>query len=128
MWLFTTKGFYSVVEHREDSDYVLVRARVRKDLEALIQHMPTMKILETKNADYRYRAVVPRREWLATMLEIGDEIDYDNFKDAVKRRQGKKRADTYMRVWSAMLQLQPIRWGRRRRRRHEPNLESTLDE
>jgi hypothetical protein len=35
MWLVTTQGFYSVVAHRGDPDRVLVRARVREDLEAL---------------------------------------------------------------------------------------------
>lgn len=107
MWLFTTKGFYSVVEHRDDPDLVLVRCRVRADMAALKEHMPSIQPYEDKTADYRYRAIVPRREWLATMLELGDEIDYTNFKKAVKERQGEKRERIYLRVWSAMLELQP---------------------
>jgi hypothetical protein len=110
MWLFTTKGFYSVVEHRDDPDYLLIRCRVKSDLENLLDHMPTMEMVETKNADYRYRAVVPRREWLATMLELGDELDYDNFKDAVKKRQGAERSSVYLRVWQVLLHLQPRPW------------------
>ena len=35
MWLMTTRGFYSVVEHRDDADRLLVRARTREDIEAL---------------------------------------------------------------------------------------------
>ena len=35
MWIFTTQGFYSAVEHREDPDRLIVRARTREDIEAL---------------------------------------------------------------------------------------------
>lgn len=109
MWLFTTKGFYSVVEHRDDPDKLLVRCRVKADMEALIEYMPWITPFEDKTADYRYRAIVPRRDWLSTMLELGDEIDYANFKKAVRKRQGPKREAVYMRVWTAMLSLQPRR-------------------
>ena len=34
MWLVTTRGFYSVVENHHDPDELLVRARVREDLES----------------------------------------------------------------------------------------------
>ena len=35
MWLITTQGFYSAVEHREDPERLIVRARTREDIEAL---------------------------------------------------------------------------------------------
>ncbi|MCP9491271.1 MAG: hypothetical protein MSC31_15550 [Solirubrobacteraceae bacterium MAG38_C4-C5] len=33
MWLLTPRGFYSVVANHDDPETVLVRARVREDLE-----------------------------------------------------------------------------------------------
>ena len=35
MWLMTTRGFFSVVEHREDDNILLIRARCKQDIEAL---------------------------------------------------------------------------------------------
>jgi len=113
MWLVTTQGFYSVVEHRDDPDTLIVRCRVREDMEALREQIPTLEVFSDRSADYRWRAHVPRREWLAAMLEMGDGIDYDNFKDAVKARQGQARADVYLRVWMALQELQ-FGWDWRR--------------
>lgn len=35
MWLMTTRGFYSVVEQRDDANRLIVRARCQADIEAL---------------------------------------------------------------------------------------------
>lgn len=117
MWLFTPKGFYSIVAKGGGNDEVTIRARVKGDLENLKRdHEPALKIIDGGGTDYRFRAVVPRRVFLAILLELGDEIDYSNFKDAVEQRQGKKRHDVYMRVWGIMHALQPRRpWKRRQK-------------
>ena len=107
MWLFTTIGFFSVVEDADHPDTLKVRARVREDLEALRQrHLPDLEIIESDHTDYRYRAFVARDEWAhaAQMLAVG--IDYPNFKSAVAERQGHERAARYGRVWATMLGLQ----------------------
>lgn len=118
MWLFTPKGFYSVVQLRDNSERLMIRSRSRQDLINLRNdHIPDLEIIETKHTDYRYRAIVPRRLWLNTLVELGDEIDYGNFKAEVKARQGKKRARVYEEVWSTLLQLQPFSLGSRFRRR-----------
>lgn len=109
MWLVTTQGFYSVVEHRDDPEILIVRCRVQEDLVNLREQIPTLGIFSDTGADYRWRAQVTRSEWLAALLELGHHIDYDNFKNAVKREQGEERAQVYMEVWSALLQLQ-INW------------------
>ena len=122
MWLFTTRGFYSAVQHREDPRVVLVRARARKDLERLLE-LPTFttakgdprkdnpQILETPKADYPVRILVEKARWAAAMLDLGDEITYDNFKNAVKdraptKREGYRRSGTYMGVWSQMRKIE----------------------
>ena len=106
MWLFTTQGFYSVVAHRRDSDRLLVRARAREDLEALREQIPGLRITSDREADYRWRTVVSRAEWVAAVAILAASIDYDNFKAAVAERQGAERHRVYQRVWGELLSLQ----------------------
>lgn len=106
MWLVTTRGFYSVVADHHEDGHVLVRARVREDLEALADLIPGLDVEETPERDYRFRASVPRELWAAAAVALADEIDYPNFKNAVAERQGSERAGTYGRVWWTLLDLQ----------------------
>lgn len=118
MWLVTTQGFYSAVAHRNQPDNLLIRARVRRDLTALEKQLPEAgvkgRIFEDSTADYPYRIILSREEWAIVVARLATSIDYANFKDAVKERQGKKRANTYMNVWTALLRLEPNMWSRRR--------------
>jgi hypothetical protein len=107
MWIFTTLGFFSTVAHPEHADAVIVRARVRADIEALRAHvLPDLEITETRHRDYRFRATVSRDEWAHAVEQLALEIDYPNFKVAVAARQGTDRAHAYGRVWSVMWELQ----------------------
>lgn len=106
MWLFTTQGFYSVVAHRRDPDKLLVRARAREDLEALREQIPEIRIHSDREADYRWRAVVSRAEWVKAVALLAASIDYDNFKAAVAERQGSARHRVYQHVWGELLSLQ----------------------
>ena len=109
MWIFTNQGFYSVVAHRDEPDTLLIRARDENDLRGLQKFIPELEVVEMDNADYRYRAFVSRAEWEAALITMTRSIDYANFKDEVKAKQGADRASVYMRVWSALLALQPPR-------------------
>jgi hypothetical protein len=102
MWVITTPGFYSAVEHRDDPGKIMIRARVKGDLTALKEQVPGLKPYRVKKSDYPWRAVVSREEWYTAMAILADSVDYENFKDAVKERQGKRRADVYMSVWSVL--------------------------
>ena len=97
MWIFTTSGFVSAVEDRNDPDVLVVRSRWRADLKRLF---PREKILVTPEADYGFRVRISRYA-LATMLavEVG-RIDYLNFKNACP----KERHEPYLRVWTALWQ------------------------
>jgi hypothetical protein len=108
MWVVTTRGFLSAVEHREEPDTIIVRARVRGDLDQL---KPVVKGLRRRafrddSADYCYRVHVTREEWREALSLFGERIDYGNFKDAVKQEQGPVRAGIYMSVWSALTRLE----------------------
>ena len=106
MWLITTRGFYSVVEHRDDPDVLLVRARAREDLEALSPLIPDLEIVEHAGSDYRFRASVARGDWQEVLEQLTAEIDYGNFKNAVATRVGRERAATYGDVWGTLMRLQ----------------------
>lgn len=106
MWIFTTQGFYSVVTHRTDSDTLIVRSRAREDIEALREQIPGIEPFEDPEADYRHRAYVSRSEWLAAAAQLIADLDYDNFKSEVARRQGSDRARVYGHVWGDLLGLQ----------------------
>lgn len=130
MWLTTTRGFYSAVQHRDDPNDLLIRARNRDDLVRLCE-LPGMPgedmIQDIQPADYPYRITVRRHTWVAHVLPaLMNEVDYDNFKNAVKDRmpgpEGKRRANIYMRVWSAMLSVTPDDDPSRARKYDYPSL------
>lgn len=106
MWLFTTQGFFSAVAHRDDPRTILVRARVRDDARRLVEAVGEGEVIETPDADYRFRVALPLQDWAAYVAAAANAIDYPNFKDAVARRQGPERAHAYGDVWSVMLRLQ----------------------
>jgi len=105
MWLFTTQGFYSVVEDRDDPQWLLVRTRTREDLTALGSQVEGLEVFENADADYRWRARLLREEWLAAVAQLAHAIDYPNFKEAVDERQGSRRASLYSKVWLVLRRL-----------------------
>ena len=101
MWVFTNRGFYSVVQNEDDPSELVVRARARGDLENLREFIPGLKILEWEGRDYPCRIIVHRPVWERAMQALTQDIDYGNYKDSVKAKQGAERADLYLRIWSA---------------------------
>ena len=110
MWLITTSGFYSIVEKPWDrsAGTLTVRARARSDLDALrTTALPELgETQEDQAADYRFRALAPRAAVARAVAAQVSAIDYDNFKAAVGRRQGHRRAGVYHDVWHALLPIQ----------------------
>lgn len=112
MWIFSAIGFFSVVTHPERPEAVLIRARVREDLEALRwHHLPDLEIEVDVLGDYRFRACVARDEWEHAAQGMAAELDYPNFREAVAQRQGRERAARYLEVWRAMHRLQSAASG-----------------
>ena len=102
MWIITTRGFYSVVEHREDSNKVMVRARCKEDIDALCELIPDAESFEMQTSDYAWRIVVARAEWIEALIKMSEAVDYDNFKNAV---DSPKHHDAYINVWADLLAL-----------------------
>lgn len=102
MWLFTNKGFFSVVQKNGDK-YLTVRSRVKQDLENfLCFYLKKEYPIQETSTDYQFRIRVPRSEFNFVMKAVVNEIDYDNFKDSVKRLQGKDREEIYTEIWAIL--------------------------
>lgn len=100
MWIFLNDAFLSIVRDRGDVDQLLVRARIKGDIESAF---PDAKVSHTPDADYAYRAFLPRRDVAATIERRVQAIDYPNFKNSVRDH---RRHDAYVEVWRAMLRYQ----------------------
>lgn len=115
MWLITAIGFFSIVQKSTDkaNNTLTVRARVRKDLEALRQHyLPGLGDIQESSAnDYRFRATAPRTEVAHAMFDMAEALNYNNFKAEVAKMQGHKRASLYHDVWENLCQLQTGNWN-----------------
>ena len=100
MWIFLPKSFISVVQKPGDTDVLTVRARIKGDIESVF---PQAKVVVNQGTDYKYRARVPRDEVAQVLHDQVMNLNWSNFKGAVK---AKKRHEAYMNVWSAMYAVQ----------------------
>ena len=107
MWIFTTIGFFSIVQKPRTS-FLTVRARVASDLDNLRkQFMPTLSATTKKGGtDYPCRATISHTDFAAGLAKLGAVIDYGNFKNEVAKRMGHRRSDVYSKVWQNLLALE----------------------
>jgi hypothetical protein len=106
MWIFTTFGFFSVVQKESGDEFLTVRARDPKDLDRLRERVPDLGPTELKGGDYCCRARVSRVAFATGLAKIASEIDYGNFKKAVQKSMGSHRARIYHDVWTTAYQIQ----------------------
>ena len=87
MWIQFNNAFLSIVENRENTTELLVRARVKGDIEKVF---PEADVFEDNNADYKYRAFISKAIVAEKIMLKVTEINYDNFKNSVKEIERKK--------------------------------------
>jgi len=102
VWIYTVSGFYSIVEDRDDPDLLLVRARVKGDIQRL---WPQAEVAFTPDHDYAYRCLLPRRIVGHAVSEAIKKVGYHSYKDAVR---DKRRSIDYLKVWTAMVEMQSV--------------------
>lgn len=107
MWIFTPEGFYSIVEPGPEDGHegeLMIRSRVEVDLSLLRGlWLPGLsETVATPARDYQFRAFATHEDVGEAMRRIVLSLDYDNFKDEVKRLQGPVRAGIYGRVWGTL--------------------------
>lgn len=100
----TKHGFYSIVQKKPKEFHI--RARVRKDLENLVERVPLpgAEIHASKGADYSFRIVTGKGDVLKVMQFLGDSLDYSNFKNTVARTPDQQpKHEAYATVWHTMI-------------------------
>jgi hypothetical protein len=93
MWLFTKHGFFSVTQNLQRQDLIQIRARAEKDLLALKAAFPALDrcpVIETPDADYRWRLVIARWKWDLVGAALMADIDYCNFKGKIATIPGQR--------------------------------------
>jgi hypothetical protein len=98
MWIFQNNSFVSIVAHKDLPGQLLVRSRIKGDIEKAI---PSAEVFEDTAADYRYRAIVAKDVVQEAIMKSISEIDYPNFKNSIAHSDGN-RHDAYMGVWQVM--------------------------
>jgi hypothetical protein len=94
----------------------MLRARSRKHLENLKERFPdselgSAQILDSVGTDYRYRLILPKRQWASILAELAMEQTWSNFKnEAATYARTKKESHAYInalhKVWGIMFRLQ----------------------
>jgi hypothetical protein len=81
MWICFNNGFVSAVEHRDNPEMLMVRARRREHLR---DNFPDYDIIVGGSTDYKYRIVISKTEFAEIVKNSVMNIDYDNFKNSVE--------------------------------------------
>lgn len=124
MWVFLNDAFLSIVDQEaketgreteiaQDGDVMVVRARLKGDIERVFAHLvgkKKLKVIETPQNDYRFRAMIPRSVVKAAMAAEVDRVTYGNFKNTV---HDDDRHNAYSGVWGVMYRLQNAKMGGR---------------
>jgi 8-oxo-dGTP pyrophosphatase MutT (NUDIX family) len=107
MWLFTTVGFFSVVQ-KANQHGLTVRARVKEDLDRLrTKYMPELTATVTGGgAGYPFRGTISHDDFALGLAKIAHDIRYANFKSEIARTQGVKREAAYDKVWTTLQALE----------------------
>lgn len=104
MWIYTRTGFVSIVEDRDDSSRLYVRARRLSDLKNFVgEFCPNSLIYDTPDSDYAYRCHLPRHLVRAIVASCIMDIDYPNFKDSLDEAD-PPLTNTYYDVWQTTVE------------------------
>ena len=125
MWTFTPIGFFSIVALRDDPHTVMIRARDKGHLLALIDRanriLPADRlwcetdILKQPDSDYHFRVVKDKDQMGAVFADLLHGITYNNFKTEASASRALKRwgavaksryIDALHDVWGVMYTFQ----------------------
>lgn len=102
-WIMFTDSFLSIVADPVKPDYLIVRGRIKGDIEKVF---PTAKAISIAGRDYAFRTTLPRVMVANAIADRVLKTPEMNFKGGTKE---KDRHDAYYRCWNAMADLQEAR-------------------
>lgn len=100
MWIFTNKGFISVVADRATPEVLIIRGRNKKQVKALF---PEENILDSPTADYCCRVIMTKSKFRGWMDRQIVGLDYPNFKNSII---DDIYHDVCSRIWGIMMDYQ----------------------
>ena len=103
MWLFTTSGFLSIVQHKDLPGFFQVKSRSADPLEAL---WPDQEVEVIDWADYRFRITARKEKVIPVITATLESLDYTSFKNECSDDEEYHRALT--RIWGTMFQFQDL--------------------
>lgn len=107
MWLATKIGYYSIVNK---DGFFHIRARKIEDLKNINKIMNwNEEIYSTPNADYCSRICIPiknQQKINELFIKLSNEIDYDNFKNHIKKNEQCDKMNSYLQIWHVMYDYQ----------------------
>ena len=83
MWTFTETGFTSAVQHRDNPDLLVVRARDLLSLEPIVAEFPELEITSSATSDYPHRVIMPKTKYASWLVNSVDTLNYPKFKNRV---------------------------------------------
>ena len=111
MWIFNQDGFFSVVQHRDDPEMLMIKARNRAHLERVAawtraNFMPNLEIVELEESDYIVRANISKIRWAQYLTQRTMELDYDSVKEPIMERTDPELGHAMFDVWDRMMRYQ----------------------
>ena len=101
MWLFTTSGFLSVVQHNSMPERFQIKSRTA---DALRELWPDYEIEIIDWADYRFRITIEKSKALPVLFGVMCSVDYTSFKGAFQPSSRYHMMLT--KVWNIMYSYQ----------------------
>jgi hypothetical protein len=103
MLVFTKDGFFTAVFKACEKDEVMIRAKSKTDLQALMKKTATNSpIQETSESTYRFFVVLKKSTWIQYLSDYVNGLDYETVRDNIVSRNDAARRKAYQTVWMAM--------------------------
>jgi hypothetical protein len=96
MWVFTKRGFISIIASENSPTIFMVQSRFPGHIEALF---PNANVTEAPYGIYRFRAAVQKHIVAETLLDIVEHIDYFTFKDSIP---DKRYQEALIDAWTTL--------------------------
>lgn len=112
MWIFSTAGFFSIIEDSDDPSRVEVRSRAKISLLFMIDTLAQLDPLEDhpkvtrSGGDYPY-CISIKKSQLADWArqEIMEYVNYDDFAEKMLHERGPRYRDVLLECWASSLKL-----------------------
>lgn len=101
MWIFTTHGFISIVQHNSNPDEFQVKSRTPRPLQ---RFWPDSRIEVIEWADYRFRINILKEDVIDVIASILGRLDYTGFKKECE--EDEEYHWTLVQTWGLLNELQ----------------------